>query len=93
MNLANVYRNLGEYLKAEALYERVLEIWQKLLGPEHLDTLRAMQGLAAIKASQGHHAEAEKILKLVLEGRKRTLGHDDLETLSVVERIADAHRH
>ncbi|KIM83321.1 hypothetical protein PILCRDRAFT_819571 [Piloderma croceum F 1598] len=46
---------------AEILYRRVLAGNEKLLGPEHPATLRAMANLANVYSSQGQYSKAETV--------------------------------
>jgi tetratricopeptide (TPR) repeat protein len=41
-NLALVYQDMGEYAKAETLYQETLRICQKLPGREHPDTATSL---------------------------------------------------
>lgn len=54
---------------------------QRVLGPEHPDTLRSMNHLAATLMQEGHYAEAEKLERQTLETRRRVLGPEHPDTL------------
>jgi len=43
-NLALLYDHMGEYGKAEPLYQQTLQIRKKVLGEEHPDTLGTAAG-------------------------------------------------
>ncbi len=47
-NLAELYRALGDYAKAEPLYKRSLAIYEKVLGPEHPQEALGLNNLAAL---------------------------------------------
>ena len=47
-NLALLYKDMGDYAKAEPLYKEALEIRQKVLGQEHPDTALSLNNLAAL---------------------------------------------
>ena len=51
--LGLLYDYAGEYAKAEPLFKEALEICQKVLGPEHPDTARSLNNLAAPKERRG----------------------------------------
>jgi len=51
----------GKYTEAEQMHRQTLNLQEKVLGPEHPDTLLSMRGLAAVLSSQGKHLEAEQI--------------------------------
>ena len=52
----------------------MLELRQRVLGPEHPDTLTSMNNLGAALDSSGQHAEAAAMHKQVLEVQQRVLG-------------------
>jgi hypothetical protein len=49
---------MGEYAKAEPLYQEVLRICQKVLGPEHPDTATSLDNLALLEFDLGRIDEA-----------------------------------
>ena len=74
MNLTIVYQGQGRYAEAETLYERTLEILERVRGSEHLETLRIKVNWAIGLRNQGRYAEAEKLFKPTLEILKRVAG-------------------
>ena len=56
------------------MHKQVLELQQRVLGPEHPHTLTSMNNLGAALNSSGQHAEAAAMHKQVLELRQRVLG-------------------
>jgi serine/threonine protein kinase/tetratricopeptide (TPR) repeat protein len=79
---------LGEYAKAVALHERALAERRQYLGPDHPDTLRSMNGLAAAHRSAGNWDKALPLLEETLEGRRARLGPDHPDTLQSVNNLA-----
>ena len=47
-NLADIYRAVGDYAKAEPLLKEALEIYGKVLGPEHPDVATSLNNLAML---------------------------------------------
>jgi len=45
-NLAGVYRTMGQYAKAESLYQRSRKIFESQLGPDHPDIAKCLNNLA-----------------------------------------------
>ena len=43
-----LYRERGDYAKAEPLFQRALTIWEKTLGPNHLFVARSLGNLAVL---------------------------------------------
>jgi hypothetical protein len=80
-NLALTYIDQGKSNEAEMLQVEALEARQRLLGPEHPDTLTSMNNLASTYWNQGKSNEAEVLEVEVLETQKRVLGPDHPNTL------------
>jgi tetratricopeptide (TPR) repeat protein len=86
--MGRVYGSLGLYGRAEPLLNRALEIRQRLLGPSHPQTLRAMDDRAWNVSRQGHYTEAEKLLREAVAGRRRVLGPEHPDTLNSMSNLA-----
>jgi len=52
-NLATLYYAQGQFDDAEALFQRALAIWEKVLGPEHPDVATSLDNLAQLYYAQG----------------------------------------
>ncbi len=60
-NLADMYQTMGQYAKAEPLFQQALAIRKKVLGDQHADTGTSLAFLGAIAASEiGPIAALEK---------------------------------
>jgi tetratricopeptide (TPR) repeat protein len=59
--LANLYRETGQYAKAEPLYQRVLKIREKTLGPNNSSVATTLDELAAFYWEKGQPAKAEPL--------------------------------
>ena len=70
-NLAELYRNQGNYAQAEPLYKRSLAIMESILGPEHPDVATNLNNLAMLYHAQGHYAQAEPLYKRSLLIRRK----------------------
>ena len=60
-NLASFYYAQGKYAEAEPLYRRALAIFEKALGPEHLDVARSLENYAKLLRKTNRKAEAAKM--------------------------------
>ena len=80
-NLAGLYQAQGRYGEAEPLFKRALEVNERVLGPEHPDTLTSVNNLAALYLVQGRYGEAEPLYKRVIEASERVLGKEHPHTL------------
>jgi tetratricopeptide (TPR) repeat protein len=78
----------GQYVKAEPLYKRALEIREKALGKDHLETATSLNNLASLYESQGKYAEAEPLHKRALEIREKALGKDHSLTAASLNNLA-----
>src|ERR1700752_1605609 len=54
----------GEYAAAEELFRKCLSERQRIFGPEHIDSLAAMNNLANLLHDRGINAEAETLHRL-----------------------------
>ena len=73
-NLAELYRNMGQYEKAEPLYSQALEIRKRVLGEGHPDYALSLNNLAELYKDMGQYEKAEPLYLQALEIRKRVLG-------------------
>lgn len=65
-NLAELYKNRGEYARAEPLYQRALELCVKLRGNEHSSVANTLNNLADMYRMKGDYARAEPLFRRAL---------------------------
>ena len=65
---------MGEYAKAEPLYQEALRIRQKVLGAEHHDTAISLNNLALLYEDMGEYAKAEPLYQEAFRIRQKVLG-------------------
>ena len=58
---------MGDYAKAEPLYQRALKIREKALGPEHPETAASLNNLAQLYREMGDYAKAEPLYQRALK--------------------------
>jgi serine/threonine protein kinase/Tfp pilus assembly protein PilF len=90
--LGNTYRSLGEYAKAEPQLRLAVGIHRAAQGPEHPDTLTAMNNLALLLLAQGKLAEAEPLYRQVVEAQTRVQGPEHPDALTSIGGLADVLR-
>ena len=73
---------------AEPLYRRTLETRERLLGPDHPDTLTSIDGLALLLHTQGDLIAAEALYRRAFETRERLVGPDHPDTLHNLNNLA-----
>ncbi|MGO8890230.1 MAG: tetratricopeptide repeat protein, partial [Streptosporangiaceae bacterium] len=78
--------------QAVAIGEPLTADVERLLGPDHSDTLLAWDGLAAAYRAVGRNAEAIPLLERTLTSRQRTLGPDHPATVTSQSNLAAAYR-
>jgi non-specific serine/threonine protein kinase/serine/threonine-protein kinase len=78
--MSRVYVSLGLYSRSETLARQAVAIRNRVLGPEHPQTLEAMDALEWAISRQRKTEEAAKLERETLAIRRRTLGNDDPNT-------------
>jgi eukaryotic-like serine/threonine-protein kinase len=86
--MGDVYNDLGLFPQAQSLFARAGDIRRRVLGPEHPETLRSMNSVAAVVYNEGHYAEAEKLFREMLDIRRRVLGPEAPDTLASMGNLA-----
>jgi serine/threonine protein kinase/Tfp pilus assembly protein PilF len=85
-------RGLGEGRGAMVLHEQALAERERLLGPEHADTLESMHSLAAAMVAAGKLDRAVPLMETVLQKRKAKFGPDHDDTLAAANNLAVAYQ-
>ncbi len=79
--LGDLYGSLGLRERSIVQYERVVELLRASLGPDHPDTLAAMNMVGVTYREMGRVAEAGSVFRETLERRQRVLGPEHADTL------------
>ncbi|PWW80875.1 TPR-like protein [Tuber magnatum] len=87
-NLAVVLRALGKYEESEVVNRHTLEGYEKSLGSDHRNTLRAVNNLALVPRDLGRYEDSEVVNRRALEGYKKSLGSDHPDTLGAINNLA-----
>jgi serine/threonine protein kinase len=90
--LAKALLGLGYPEKAIPVFVRERETNEKLLGPDHPDTLFSMKNLGAAYQDAGRLPEAIKLYEEVIPPLKAKLGPDDRNTLIAINNLASAYQ-
>ena len=69
------------------MHRRVLKATEKVLGPEHPDTLNSVSNLGLVLESQGKYEEAEAMHRRALKGYEKVLGPEHPYTLTSVNNL------
>jgi tetratricopeptide (TPR) repeat protein len=87
-NLGTVYSSEHKYAQAEQLNLKMLAIRQRVLGPDHPDTLEAMSNLGFDYRSEQRWQDAETLDTQILAIQKRVLGPEHPDTLRSMHNFA-----
>ncbi|MGW5879254.1 tetratricopeptide repeat protein [Nocardiopsis terrae] len=78
----------GDLSQAQRFFEELYERQLRVLGPDHLDTLRTRHGLAYLRSRAGDTAGAIIRYRHLLSDLERVVGADRVETLSTRGNLA-----
>lgn len=87
--LARLYLRRSEFMKAEPLLQRLLEI-KRARGDDHPEVATVLASLATVHAAMGAHASSERILRRVLAIREKALAPNHFATVTTLEHLAEA---
>ncbi|MBI1915937.1 MAG: serine/threonine protein kinase [Planctomycetes bacterium] len=85
--IGDSYYSLGLYKEAEPHLRRAVELRREHLGPEHPDTLNAINSFGVLHIQQGKYDEAEQLLRKNLEDRRRISGSEHPDTLTAMANL------
>ncbi|MBN8227225.1 tetratricopeptide repeat protein [Corallococcus macrosporus] len=91
-NLGVLY--FGEGLLPQAIehYEKSLAVRERVLGPEHVDTVKVLTNLALVRKRQGRTREAREMYERALATQRRQLGPHHPTVANTLILLADARR-
>ena len=87
VSIANLCNQFNMNTKAEAIYLRALQGFEKVLGAEHMSTLDTVNNLGILYNNQGRMAEAEAMHLRALQGKEKALGPEHMSTLNTVSNL------
>ena len=80
--IAELDYDRGQYSDAERLLGEVLKERERILGPEHADTLCTRTNLEVALFYQGKYSEAEEQIRILLALKEKALGPEHPGTLN-----------
>jgi tetratricopeptide (TPR) repeat protein len=87
--LAVLYHTQRKYVKAEQLYQRVLNLLEHTVGPEHPNMATTLNNLAVIYEAQGKYDEAEPLYQRAFTLMERILGPEHPNLAAALDNYAD----
>ncbi|KAI5799554.1 Tetratricopeptide repeat-domain-containing protein [Pyronema domesticum] len=88
-NLASVYKMNGRFNEAEKMGSKALEIYERLLGKNHVKTADSMSRLGMVYLAQGRLKEAEELIVEAVEILKRVGCEDHYRLLWAMSNLAE----
>jgi tetratricopeptide (TPR) repeat protein len=85
---AQAYAAEGHPAEAERQLLRTLDARERVLGPEHRQTLASVYELAALYGALSRFSEAQPYYERALEGFERVAGPDHVDTLTIAGSMA-----
>jgi tetratricopeptide (TPR) repeat protein len=82
----------GNFSSAEQAINELLELLEKELGPEHLETLACRSNLAQTYRNQGRWKKAEDVLFQIVEMKKRIFSGNHPSVLTSMINLASTYR-
>jgi len=86
--MGEVYESLGLYSQAQPLLQQWLNTTRQRLGPEHAETLAAMNHVAENLERRGRYIESENLAREALEISRRVFGRDNASTIDSMHTLA-----
>ncbi len=86
--IGETYRDLGFFADSETQIKRALELRQRVLGPDHHDTIKSSQVLGDLYQRSGKYDAAEKVLNGLLESARRTNTENTAEAIGAMSSLA-----
>lgn len=91
-NLGAALRRKGEYDEAESWIRRSMIGREQSVGPDHPQTIRAINHLGLVLQRMGSYEEAELLNRRALAGFERTLGREHHFTLQSLDNLSAVFR-
>ena len=85
--VSQALEQMGDYDPAEMTVRKSLDLREKVLEENDLQTLHALGQLGSVLWRQGRNETAEKIYRQVLDGFGERLGNEDPETLAILNNL------
>jgi len=89
-SLGVIFRDQGEYQRADALHTKALGIERQMLGAQNAETFNKSYNLGVLYLSEGRYAEAELLLAKVVDAQRRVLASTDIATAKSLVSLGEA---
>ncbi|KAH7006417.1 hypothetical protein EDB82DRAFT_573172 [Fusarium venenatum] len=85
----SLFRHQDRLKGGEVIYKRLLQEYEKTLGPNHKWTLGTVHNLGLLYLKQGRFQQAETMHKQALQGFDETLGPEHIYTVTAIEGLGN----
>jgi tetratricopeptide (TPR) repeat protein len=92
VNLASLYRDMGDYRKALPLIEQTRDLSRKLLGEQHPDYPNSLDNLAQLYQAMGDYRKALPLYEQALSLRKQLRGKEHPDDADSLHNLAGLYR-
>ncbi len=83
---------MGQFARAEPLYQQGLEIRESKLGPDHLSVANSLNNLASLYVDMGQYAKAEPLYRRSLKITETQLGADHPALAETLNNLANLYK-
>jgi len=90
-NLGTLQFSAHQYKEAQASWERVLEIQERRLGPEHPQVAMCLNNLGNVFSETGAYADAKRMYARSLAIKEKALGPDHPDLATSLNNLASVH--
>jgi eukaryotic-like serine/threonine-protein kinase len=88
-NIGQAYISLGAYEQAQKLFQRAYDLRRNNLGPNAIDTVQSLSGLAMSFRLQDNCKAAEPLFRQVLAVQQKTLGANSQPVAETLENVGE----
>jgi tetratricopeptide (TPR) repeat protein len=92
MQAASYLKDHADYAQAESLLQRVLDIRERVLGPDDPGTAWTLNNLAGLYGEMGRYEKAEPLYQRALDIKERVSGPDHPDTATTLNNLARLYR-
>ncbi|PQE13523.1 nb-arc and tpr domain protein [Rutstroemia sp. NJR-2017a WRK4] len=91
--LGLLYAGQDKLVEAEQMYQRALQVKEKIWGPEHTSTLKTVANLGNLYRRQSKLVDAEQMYQRALQGYKKVVGPEHISILSTINGLGVLYQH
>jgi len=86
-----VYKEKGDYDKAEPLFHRAFSIYEKRFGKDHASLAPSLNNLGELQRARGDYVGAEQFFQRALEIREKAFGKEGADVARSLNNLAEVY--